>query len=398
MATKASIDHLVGTILALILIYVILGDIALFTVSFTILLRLLIEAVQTLERLLKAWEDEKRDSLARRIAIVTTRLHAQHARHIEALAGERALERRQRVEAETAGQTVRSQLEAQHAREVTLLKNQLDEAERGREAAENRVQTTQRELRDERDAGTRRGHIEDGQQSQQVVTVSTPVRNHQQLEVLPAPYSARLPQELLTLEPLSSGFTCIGVTKQKARCRQSMIGSDDKSRASTMLNSMRSSTPEAHLFEWEGLCNLATMLLCPRWHRKISHSQVDEIASRWFRLLEPAREALNAHNASTARQQLTRPPATPSPSSSSSSGSTFSIASATSSASSISAPSRNTSTSTTPLSHYGGNQNCITFGNIDHLYSRPAASFQDRVDRSSNNLTPAFQALARERQ
>lgn len=115
--------------------------------------------------------------------------------------------------------------------------------------------------------------------------------------------SSHLPEELMTLDPLSSGFTCIGTTKKGLRCKQFMISNSAKHAANERLQIMRSNNPE-NTFELPQLKKLASWMLCPRWHS--SHAQCPqhrEVASTWFRELKKARDS------SAARQTLVRTPA-----------------------------------------------------------------------------------------
>ncbi|OCK74294.1 hypothetical protein K432DRAFT_430108 [Lepidopterella palustris CBS 459.81] len=103
-----------------------------------------------------------------------------------------------------------------------------------------------------------------------------------------------LPEDLRDLDPLANDFTCIGEKAAGGRCTQWMFSPDDLSYAADRLKTMRSKNP-GKSFEVPQLLQLANWMLCPRWHR-YEKPQGKEIAIRWFRQLQPAREALSASN------------------------------------------------------------------------------------------------------
>jgi hypothetical protein len=84
-------------------------------------------------------------------------------------------------------------------------------------------------------------------------------------------------------DPVAPGFTCIGQTKERRRCRNSFISHHDTRCAANRLRLMRSSDP-GNSFELDALTELAGWMLCPRWHK----SQRDEIARQWHRDLVSA--------------------------------------------------------------------------------------------------------------
>jgi hypothetical protein len=110
--------------------------------------------------------------------------------------------------------------------------------------------------------------------------------------------SYRLPGDLMTLAPLSSGFTCIGTTQKGLRCRQAMISNHAKASATERLEVMRSTIP-GNAFEMSQLQELASWMLCPRWHSGNAQCpQHSEVASKWFRELKGAREEMAAREIS----------------------------------------------------------------------------------------------------
>jgi hypothetical protein len=104
------------------------------------------------------------------------------------------------------------------------------------------------------------------------------------------PYN--LPEDLMTLDPLSAGFTCIGITQKGSRCRQSYISNHAKTAAKAQLEIVRSGKP-GNAFEMPQLQELASWMLCPRWHNDTAQCPQDrQVASRWYRELKSAREAM----------------------------------------------------------------------------------------------------------
>lgn len=101
-----------------------------------------------------------------------------------------------------------------------------------------------------------------------------------------------LPDDLKILDPHSAGFTCIGITKKGLRCRQFMISNAAKMSANEQLLKMRSNDP-GNTFELAQLQQLASWMMCPRWHS--GHApcpQHRDVAARWFQQLKSAREEL----------------------------------------------------------------------------------------------------------
>jgi regulator of replication initiation timing len=107
------------------------------------------------------------------------------------------------------------------------------------------------------------------------------------------------------INPRDSGFTCIGLTKQKRRCGNSFLSNNNKADAADVLRQMRSTEP-GNTLELPSLCELANALLCPRWHNHGTHDQTEPIARSWYRLLADARAAY----AEQERYRQT-PPVTP---------------------------------------------------------------------------------------
>jgi hypothetical protein len=107
------------------------------------------------------------------------------------------------------------------------------------------------------------------------------------------------PRILLDLEPDHRSFTCSGTTKRGLRCRQSMISGSDLREASAILDQMGRTRPRDGI-PLELLEELAYLTLCPRWHRKPGYSQVDDLASKWKRMIYQ-------HSETTASTPVARP-------------------------------------------------------------------------------------------
>jgi hypothetical protein len=90
-------------------------------------------------------------------------------------------------------------------------------------------------------------------------------------------------------DPVAREFTCIGQTKKHQRCHNDYISKLDKECAANRLRLMRSSNP-GNSFELDALTELASWMLCPRWHK----SQCDEIARQWHRDLVSASAPLRS--------------------------------------------------------------------------------------------------------
>jgi hypothetical protein len=88
------------------------------------------------------------------------------------------------------------------------------------------------------------------------------------------------PRAVLNTYPDSSCFTCVGITKKGARCRQAMISGDDLDEASQILDTMASFPPKSRYVR-DKLSALAFLTLCPRWHRKSGHCQVAQMERKW---------------------------------------------------------------------------------------------------------------------
>ena len=92
------------------------------------------------------------------------------------------------------------------------------------------------------------------------------------------------PRRVLDVHPSQCGFTCTGITKKGARCRNSFISNADKAEASNILDSLARSNV---IFEdlnsriSPKLVRLAELTLCPRWHRASHLSQVDSVSLKW---------------------------------------------------------------------------------------------------------------------
>jgi hypothetical protein len=86
-------------------------------------------------------------------------------------------------------------------------------------------------------------------------------------------------RQILDVRPDSSYFTCVGTTQKGARCRNSLISNVDKSRAADLLDSMDQCKSLKNSYQY--LEELASITLCPRWHRKPDYSQVGAMCRRW---------------------------------------------------------------------------------------------------------------------
>lgn len=95
-------------------------------------------------------------------------------------------------------------------------------------------------------------------------------------------------REILDLYPESSEsshFTCVGMTKKGARCRNSFISRNALSRAGELLDSMDRQKKLRSSFKH--LEELAILTLCPRWHNgdHPANSQVSQTEDRWRSLI-----------------------------------------------------------------------------------------------------------------
>lgn len=88
------------------------------------------------------------------------------------------------------------------------------------------------------------------------------------------------PRSVLDVYPGRSDFTCVGTTKKGRRCGQLLISKSDLERADSILDNLEMREPSAFSLA-EELTELAALTLCPRWHRKESHSQVTEVSQGW---------------------------------------------------------------------------------------------------------------------
>src|SRR5271170_2523167 len=93
------------------------------------------------------------------------------------------------------------------------------------------------------------------------------------------------PQEVLDVYPRSSAFTCTGTTKKGTRCGQRMFSRADLSTAAEILDTMAMRRPKSRNLLDE-LEKLASLTLCPRWHRKPGYSQVSAMVQKWQRMID----------------------------------------------------------------------------------------------------------------
>lgn len=226
-------------------------------------------------------------------------------------------------------------------------------------------------------------------QSHQIIQ-QTPAFN----PVAPPLTKSTLPSDLLEYSnDLKSYFTCIGVTKKGARCRQSMISNADKSAAADRIAQMISTSP-GDSFELDALRELADWMLCPRWHR-YTLPQGGTIARKWYNDLSDVRKKLKSQT------QTHINPATPNmtPSSAITSSSTLSSAGAPSVFSSYSA---GTPSSTASLQSVSLSYTTSSYQVMGHQGVSPEALMNPQGAKAvapgnpARNLTPMFEAMAQQ--
>lgn len=93
--------------------------------------------------------------------------------------------------------------------------------------------------------------------------------------IMPASRNFR---KVLGVDPDSSNPHCVGVRKDGGQCGLPMSNMSDRPRASALLTKMDT---QALTDSYRDLEELAFLTLCSRWHRKPSHSQVGQVATRW---------------------------------------------------------------------------------------------------------------------
>ncbi|KAE8448437.1 hypothetical protein EG329_009502 [Mollisiaceae sp. DMI_Dod_QoI] len=115
------------------------------------------------------------------------------------------------------------------------------------------------------------------------------------------------PRAVLDINPESGGFTCVGITQQGRRCKNSFISRASLEEAGNILDELpaiaRSRRRSAELPP--RLSRLAYLTLCPRWHRD-RIPQVIPVAERWLATIQ------HLSLSRSSRIPLT-PPATPPP-------------------------------------------------------------------------------------
>jgi hypothetical protein len=92
------------------------------------------------------------------------------------------------------------------------------------------------------------------------------------------------PRCILDIYPNQYGFTCTGITKKGARCRNSFISNADKTEASKILDWLAERdiiVEDLNRRIGPKLVRLAELTLCPRWHRAGHLSQVDDVSLKW---------------------------------------------------------------------------------------------------------------------
>ena len=123
------------------------------------------------------------------------------------------------------------------------------------------------------------------------------------------------------VHPDEAGFICVGTTRRGLRCRQSFIARSDLREASRVLDSLLDheqlyTDPTVLL---PTLKRLASLTLCPRWHRYDrpgERSQAGAVAVRWLRDIQDLYSSQTARNSQNQRPRLSTrhlptPPASP---------------------------------------------------------------------------------------
>jgi hypothetical protein len=106
------------------------------------------------------------------------------------------------------------------------------------------------------------------------------------------------PRAVLNVYPDEQPFTCVGKAKSGLRCKSSHISREDISKATLILNRIATTHPRAVLIL--DLRELATLTLCPGWHRKPSWSQIEVTARNWMDIIRPLQTTTTVSQSSTS--------------------------------------------------------------------------------------------------
>ena len=121
------------------------------------------------------------------------------------------------------------------------------------------------------------------------------------------------PAEVLDLDSISSGFTCVGYVKSKGRQCRNAIAFANRQEAVKILREMSRLDPQSPRLD-DKLEELATRLLCKRWHR----DQAVDMKEQWQDDIEDYVATEAARREEESRQHTHTDPAPPSPHGSSS--------------------------------------------------------------------------------
>lgn len=116
------------------------------------------------------------------------------------------------------------------------------------------------------------------------------------------------PAEVLDLDSISSGFTCVGYVKSKGRQCRNAIAFANRQEAVKILREMSRLDPQSPRLD-DKLEELATRLLCKRWHR----DQAVDMKEQWQDDIEDYVATEAARREEESRQQTHTDPAPPSP-------------------------------------------------------------------------------------
>jgi hypothetical protein len=286
-------NHVLETFLPLLFIHAALGNIILFPIAVTLLVAftlVIIEALHifnnTIQRLHEVEQERFEKARTHEIALITGRLSEES--------------------------------KAQAALKMALLKEELDLAEKRRskefanmaELIYNEGAVIQALVRKEEEKARRKAETvnvktiteakTEGIRDKSAVTRTENDRKAktQRFGISSEDTKASkvlgvLPYWVNDLDPKSEDFTCIGTTEKGKRCHMRMISNECKDNAASRLEEMRSSNPR-DVFLLPKLIELASWMLCPRWHATSEHRQVEDIAKVWYHELQDARDALIA--------------------------------------------------------------------------------------------------------
>ena len=121
------------------------------------------------------------------------------------------------------------------------------------------------------------------------------------------------PAEVLDLDSISSGFTCVGYAKSKGRQCRNAIAFANRQEAVKILREMSRLDPQSRRLD-DKLEELAIRLLCKSWHR----DQAVDMKEQWLDDIEDYVATEAARREEESRQQTHADPAPSSPHGSSS--------------------------------------------------------------------------------